>query len=131
MNSKTMHPPKEKHRFARLRGRLTVLAILAMSTYVMVLSSVFDSSLDASQPVFLECRGGGQIQVPFHSIMKNRRIMLGMSRASLARRTGLSVHTIARLESGKQQPQYDELYRINNILNLPGAPSTETAYRQE
>ena len=51
-------------------------------------------------------------------ILRQRRLLLGVSQKDCAELTGLSVHTISDIESGKGNPTLDVLEKLFNCLGL-------------
>ena len=51
-------------------------------------------------------------------ILRQRRLLLGVSQKDCAELTGLSIHTISDIESGKGNPTLDVLEKLFNCLGL-------------
>lgn len=54
----------------------------------------------------------------FYSIIKERRILLGLTQQDLADYSGLSLRIIKSIETGKGNPSIGTLTKITDILGL-------------
>ncbi|CDN30506.1 hypothetical protein BN938_0401 [Mucinivorans hirudinis] len=54
----------------------------------------------------------------FYSIIKDRRILLGLTQQDLADYSGLSLRIIKSIEAGKGNPSVGTLTKIADILGL-------------
>lgn len=54
----------------------------------------------------------------FYSIIKERRVLLGLTQQDLADYTGLSLRIIKSIEGGKGNPSMDTLSKIADVLGL-------------
>ena len=66
--------------------------------------------------------------------MRNRRKLAGITQRDLADLSGLAVHTISDLESGKGNPTLEVMSKVGGVLGLeirlePRAPGGESAHR--
>jgi y4mF family transcriptional regulator len=64
-------------------------------------------------------------------IIRERRRELGVSQADLARLSGLSLHSLSDIETGKGNPTLQTLLKLLNVLGLrisihPANPTTFT-----
>ncbi|USU05694.1 helix-turn-helix domain-containing protein [Sphingomonadaceae bacterium OTU29LAMAA1] len=61
------------------------------------------------------------VPVGFGQAVAERRAQMGWSQARLARETGLSRETIARLETGRRTPTADSVFRLQSAMDMePG-----------
>lgn len=54
----------------------------------------------------------------FYSIIKERRVLLGLTQQDLADYSGLSLRIIKSIETGKGNPSVDTLTKIADVLGL-------------
>lgn len=54
----------------------------------------------------------------FYSMIKERRMLLGLTQQDLADYTGLSLRIIKSIEAGKGNPAIGTLHKIADILGL-------------
>ncbi len=53
-----------------------------------------------------------------YTIIRERRVLLGLTQQDLSDYTGLSVRFIKSIESGKGNPSIETLYKITDVLGL-------------
>ncbi len=51
----------------------------------------------------------------------SRRIRAGLTQKELARRAGVRLETVCRVEGGKQKPSRETILRLDRVLNAAGA----------
>ena len=53
------------------------------------------------------------------AIYKERRIALGLSQKQLIQKAGVGLHTIHRIENGKNWPRWETRQKIRHALGMP------------
>jgi transcriptional regulator with XRE-family HTH domain len=66
-------------------------------------------------------------EVEAKEVVRVTRRARGLSQRQLARRSGVSQPTIARIESGRQHPSYDMVNRLLDACGMELRPVTKTA----
>jgi transcriptional regulator with XRE-family HTH domain len=67
----------------------------------------------------------------FGILVRNVRLFLGLSEAKLAKRSGLSMETISRVENGKHKPREKTVEKLARALEVPPKQlDTEQVFRR-